>query len=267
VLLLFRRTRHAGVVVGAVFHWWLAIHPRDGFYNFSSMLLAAFYLFAVDTIVARTGRASARWLPRISRAFLAIVALIVVAESSGLAARAGAPDPFLWLWVVYGVLLIGGFVAVIRARDAETPTRALFQLRPATAVLPILVVLNGVSPYVGLKTETSWAMFSNLRTEGGQSNHWLVPAGMQLFDYQQDLVELVEVSDPGLQAVARTGASIPYFELRVKPWMAVTYRQDGVERRFDAVTEDPRYREVPWVLRKLLAFRPVTPSARQGCVH
>ena len=52
-------------------------------------------------------------------------------------------------------------------------------------LLPVLVVLNGSSPYLGLKTETSFAMFSNLRTIGGLSNHLLVGAGVQVFDYQK----------------------------------------------------------------------------------
>jgi hypothetical protein len=136
------------------------------------------------------------------------------------------------------------------------------------AVLPAVVVLNGLSPYLGFKTETSWSMFSNLRTEGGRSNHWVMPTSLQVFDYQRDLVEIVAASDRGLQAVADAGAVIPYFEIRRKPWMSLSYRDGDDVREVATVADDPRYPgPPPWVARKFMSFRPVTVGAHQRCVH
>jgi hypothetical protein len=269
VLLLLRRTRHLGVLVGAVFHWLLALHPKDGFYNFSSMLLAVFYLYASDVIAARTADVSKRWLTRLSRGALAVIAVGAIVQQSGVGARLGAPEPFLYLWAVYGSVLIAGYLVIMQGTwRAPAHARSALRLEPVMAVLPFVVVLNGFSPYLGLKTETSWAMFSNLRTEGGQSNHWFVPVHIQVFDYQRDLIELVEASDRGLQNVADRGFLIPFFELRRKPWMAIAYRENGEIRRYSTVADDPRYPgDIPWVLKKLLSFRPVTSSLPQPCVH
>ena len=47
------------------------------------------------------------------------------------------------------------------------------------AALLVATVTNGLGPYLGYKTVATWAMFSNLHTEGGRSNHWLLPASWQ----------------------------------------------------------------------------------------
>jgi hypothetical protein len=81
-------------------------------------------------------------------------------------------DLFLVVWDVYGAVLIVAFAAHIwRNRSATGQLVPLPFALPARTLLvvPIAVFLNGVMPYLGLKTETSWAMFSNLRTEGDRS--------------------------------------------------------------------------------------------------
>src|SRR6266704_2162953 len=61
-----------------------------------------------------------------------------------------------------------------------------------TWLIPLIALGNGVTPYLGLKTVANYSMFSNLRTEGGQTNHLLIPAGQFfLAEYQTDLVRVV----------------------------------------------------------------------------
>jgi hypothetical protein len=45
--------------------------------------------------------------------------------------------------------------------------RRLLTLLPAVTLLAV-----GVAPYIGIRTHPALAMFSNLRIEGGASNHW-----------------------------------------------------------------------------------------------
>ena len=54
--------------------------------------------------------------------------------------------------------------------------------------IPALVLINGLSPYIGLKTRTSFNMYSNLRMGSDYSNHLLVPRSLDLFGYL-DLAE------------------------------------------------------------------------------
>jgi hypothetical protein len=74
-----------------------------------------------------------------------------------------------------------------------------FVPKAAFWLMPFVVFINGLSPYLGLKTESSYSMFSNLRTEGGISNHYLVPASFQIFDFQKEYVQLISSSDTFLQ--------------------------------------------------------------------
>jgi len=49
----------------------------------------------------------------------------------------------------------------------------------------------GMLPFLGLRTYTSLAMFSNLRTEGGANNHFIFGRGLDLFGYQSDIAEIL----------------------------------------------------------------------------
>jgi len=51
------------------------------------------------------------------------------------------------------------------------------------------------APYLGLKTESPIAMFSNLHTEGGISNHLLFSQPPYLFDYQSKVVKVLDTNN------------------------------------------------------------------------
>jgi NADH:ubiquinone oxidoreductase subunit 6 (subunit J) len=90
---------------------------------------------------------------------------------------------------VYAGAVLAIFLFTLRHNRIEFPSaRTLLTVRtPGLLLIPALLFANGLMPYLGLKTETSFAMYSNLRTEGGYSNHWLMPASLQVWDYQRDL--------------------------------------------------------------------------------
>jgi hypothetical protein len=270
LLLAFPVTRAAGMLVGALFHVILAINPIDRFYNFSSMMLALFSLFAPATVVEALNPEGARfkWFARTGLA--AIVATLTIQRWVP-PDVIGRSDPFFLLWNVYAATVIGVFLwALWRHGAAEPfPRPRVFAIRePLMAALPILVVLNGIAPYVGLKTETAWAMFSNLRTEGDRTNHFLVPAGFQPFDYQRDLVRVVSSSDRMLAMFARKGLLVPYFELRRRPTASVVYVRNGVEYRFAKVSDDPAFGgAISASLGRVLMFRAINAGDKQPCAH
>jgi len=270
LMLVFARTRNVGMLVGMLFHYVVAMNPISGFYNFSAMLFALFALFAPPSLLSQ---------PTIGSRPFRIGAVGVAVASGAIAVllrvlpRALQPrlDPFLVLWDLYGAVLIVAFAAhTWRSRNEAdhraTPPFAL-PVR-ALLVVPIAVFLNGIMPYLGLKTETSWAMFSNLRTEGDRSNHWVIPASTQVFDFQRDLVQVTSSSDESLQWVAKRHQSIPYFEVRRHPAASVSYTRNGVEARFQRASDDPRFStEIPLPMRKLLWFRPIDPDGKERCRH
>jgi hypothetical protein len=290
ILLCLRKTRMLGVFLGAAFHSVVGFNPVSTFYDFSSMLFAVFILFAPEGFSAEVRRnydrlkaylrdrtaaldaapySGTRLLRLSSWAVLCLLLLVV----SSVLLRGS--DYVLLFWFAYSSLyVVTSGAALFRKQEAAAvPVTGLFRPRHAVLlVIPALIFLNGLSPYLGLKTENSFAMFSNLRTEGGQTNHLFIPAHTQLFDFQQDLVEVTGSSAAQLQVLADEQKLLPYLEFRIRAGYrqtdSVTYIRNGKERIVPRVAEDPELgRPVPLHLKKLLWFRPVDNVEVQECRH
>jgi hypothetical protein len=95
-------------------------------------------------------------------------------------------------------------------RPALVPAR---QARWPLLVFPALLVVNGLGPYLGYKTIATFGMFSNLRTEGGATNHLLLPPAPP-DSLENDLIEIADSSSPRLRSFGRHGVRVSYFELR-----------------------------------------------------
>ena len=133
--------------------------------------------------------------------------------------------------------------------------------------VPMLVALNGISPHLGLKSETSFAMYSNLRTEGGRSNHYIYPNSLQLFDFQRSLIE---VRDSSVVNLASRDWLYTEFELRRflsnYPEASITYVRDGKTVELGHAKEERWLVEPPtWFEAKFYRFRRVSKSG--SCTH
>jgi hypothetical protein len=141
-------------------------------------------------------------------------------------------------------------------------------------VIPALLVFDGVNPYLGLKTDTAFAMYSNLRSEGGATNHLIWRHPWALGNYQEDLVQIVYSTDPPLKLTAQRGWPIPFFDLRRhisylaragQKNVAITYIRNGKTIHRDHAETDPELSRRPSLVeRKLLLFRAI---GREGCPH
>lgn len=274
LLLCSRRTVHVGLAMGAGFHLFLS--QFGGLHGFAAMLFAVYFLFLPRDFTERVAARAARW--PVPGLFARVLAVGVVLVAWKLLGRVGhLPHIYrgLVLWDVW--LLV---VVVMLSRELVRTWRVPsdFGLRPRWAplwALPVVVVLNGLSPYLGLKTETSWAMYSNLRTET-LPNHFVVPVSAKIFGYQDDLVAIVETTLPALRDYAQDDVRITYFELRricraATEDFTATYRRRGEVRTLavtDGVASDPdACRPHPWIVGKLLRFRPVDVGEHARCRH
>jgi hypothetical protein len=143
--------------------------------------------------------------------------------------------------------------------------------RPWHAVTFGLILLNGFSPYLGLKTEAAFSMYSNLRTEGPHCNHLLLPAWLKLGPYQDDLVSIHASTEDVLRQNHERGEQLVGLEferlvgrLCRNPGapVAVEYTRNG-DRHFvtDACEAARPARPRRWADR-FLVFRPVTAACR-----
>jgi hypothetical protein len=289
VCLAVPRWRRWGLLFGVVFHFGLAWAL---FYDFAGFVFALYVLLLPPETWARVRRPES-WR-RMAISGWAVHAAVSLAAY--LSASSMTPVGLRWhtLQVATWSLAVGALMLpLLRASFAPgaPPLRApRWNLRPAwLLVFPALALLNGATPYLGLKTVSAYSMFSNLRTEEGRTNHVIGAVGaLEVADYQRDTVDVqvLEFPDPlrlGSVEQARGGAvwidrqtrwaneegvvRVPWIELRraVLFWkdvgirgIRIRYERDGLKREVPDVVADPELTQpLPWWERRLLAFREI----------
>ncbi len=295
VLLSIRRTRNFAICYAVIFHISLGLSE---FYAFSITMISLLFLFTPENfcdIVAEYWIARKPWARTILiTGLLAVLAIIVVWTAitfgpsiSEMRQLSGA-RPILnivwesvaywaWYWMLLVYLLPLALFIWLWYRQPACFQPAAHSYRPIPAIfwiIPALLIFDGLNPYLGLKTDTAFAMYSNLRSEGGTTNHLIWRHPLALANYQQDLVQIVESSDPGLSAAAQRGWPMPFFDLQKRVSglaregqknISITYIRNGKLTRVEAAELDPDLARRPSLLeRKLLRFRAIS---REGCPH
>jgi hypothetical protein len=283
--LCFRATRTLGVLVGLLFHTVLAFSSYNPFYDFSSMLIAAYFLFLPpsfthqlmrikNSIVTRAQRLTETFsFKKIVAAFVIVLVALLLLFLLNKILDTQRTVNLYFFWTAYCILCVAVVLNyLLYKRKVENDS--LFAVPHwSFAIFITIVFLNGICPYIGLKTENSFAMFSNLRTEGGESNHFLVPVSAQIFDFQRHAVIIHASTDPGLQKNADEHKVMVAFAFRRyindrKPEY-VAYSIDGIRRKY--YRDDPRTHASIGsnnaILHKLMGFRSYVSSGEQPCAH
>ncbi len=278
LLLWLRRGRTAGIGLALLFHSLLSSGPRNGFSAFAIVILPLLVLFSSEASAARLVDATRAVRTRLSEGFagrmgpwLAGLVLLVV---SATADRLGMYRLFPF-WITLDLSLLAFFTAEVlhHRADIGDASPRLFDVESAVlAVMPALLLASSLPPYLGLKTEGSFAMFSNLRTEGPHPNSLVVPGEAKLFGLQDDLVEVKDTSVAELEPLVGRGVRVPFFHLRSlltpHPEGSVVFVRDGREIRIDRVDRHPDLLPpVPGWQRRLLPFRAVDAEGPQRCRH
>lgn len=266
VLLLVRRTRLAGVGLAVAFHAVLAIDHRHQFYDFTTLLVAVFVTFLPGDVAAAVVRAAGS---RVRRAVIQGVGVGLGLAAGIIAGGDYHPDTGFELgyaaWVLAALVVVPAVLrACWRRRSAGVEVGERGRLPRFAVPVVALAVLNGLSPYLELKTAASWNMYANLRTADGSSNHLLVRATLPIGDAQEDLVEVVE-ADGLLAGYAGGTALLPRRQLR---WflqhhrdVAATLRIGGREVALVPGSIPPELGPpVPEVVGRMAMLRSVVPE-------
>lgn len=300
VFLVIRRTRPLGVALAVGFHVTVAV---AGHTAFSGLALSFYALFVADDVVADAGRRVRTWVSELfdrrpfdvaerSRSFvrrggsgLPATWVVMGALAAALVALPNALDaePRLRRWVPVLLFLcwalIAGLAMVMSIRERRRPVIDSFPplsrpRHPATMVIAtatvLILVFNAAMPYLGLKSLSSFTMYSDLRTEPAHWNHLVVPESVRLFDWQDDVVEIVEISDPelvGELGVNRVGNVMPALRIRVLgqdfPDARITYRIGNQLLEDVRLGDDPLVGSSPSAVQRWLGgIRPVDPQNR-----
>lgn len=285
--LYWKRFFWVGLLLSLPFHYVIPISGFSWYMDFSSLVFAL-YMLSVPREVASGLYSTGVWLvrrvPHFRAGTSAVLALAVTGCIAGLFVLAevallhpGRSYYLIWhsfwllVWTAFGGVAM---LLITRAAVLEVPYQTpVHHARQSWWVyaLPTFLFISAASPYLGLKTETSIAMFSNLHTEGGVTNHLLFNKPPYLFDYQANVARVIETNDRELSVSARNpGFALVEHDIAMRlsgdPRMWITYEMNGtVHERVTAETF-PGHRP-NWLERKLLDFKPVDWDRPKICTH
>jgi hypothetical protein len=135
----------------------------------------------------------------------------------------------------------------------------------AAWVLVAIVVANGLTPYLELKTALGFNMYANLVTVAGDTNHLVVRRTAYVLPVQDDLLEVVESEDEGLHRYATEGYLLPRRNLldylARHPEVTVVVRGQNGDETLDGGDGVL----LPLVVRKTLSFRSVDSEDPPRC--
>jgi hypothetical protein len=284
VLLWRPSTRLAGLVVAFAFHLVMGVNGHHAFSALSPALYVPFLGQSTHRQVSRalapdSGRTLVRrtWQALVvtSTALGFIVFLAGVTGKLYLAFELG----YAYFVLSYPAVFVLFLAMGDRHRSVEPFPSPRGGLKPSAVAVTMwaLLALNGMSPYLGLKTESSFSMFSNLRTEGGDWNHLFVPSPVQIFPLQDSLVHFAEVRPSGgpLSRLAERRAGVVPMHARrlvieacrttTSP-IDVLISVDGVSTSVPDLCESPWAEDGgSWLGRHLLVFRPI--PSENVCTH
>lgn len=276
--------RSKSLMAGTVFHTMLALIPHVGVASFSGLTLSLYVLFMPEN----TNWQAWRLVPNIERvwkrvvvvfagaAVWAVLSYVAASWVTGFAYDAlrqqGLVDSRRYLTGIYFSVFVFFPMGLWMLRNVISTFWFTQKMRPELrmwgpawmAIFPALALLNGLCPFIGLKTHTSFGMFSNITTEQGQTNHLFIPASVQIFQYQTEWIHVTK-APPSFEYGTRIPDMVPVefrrrFE-RIAPGDTVEFERNGVPGRLTkgvaASVNADLERPLNLLERKVLRFRPL----------
>jgi len=287
VCLFWRRFFAFGLIIGLAFHYIIPISAYSWYMDFSCLVFAL-YTLSIPVEASLAFYAKARdllhriaYLPATGAAIAAILGLLAVGWFTASYVQSIDPQGFnttgrmLWhsawiiVWSVVGglamVWLTGASLSILPYRAAPIPKHPKW-----IYAIPLVLFVSCLSPYLGLKTESSIAMFSNLHTEGGETNHLLFSRPPYIAPYQSEVLIITGSSLPSIQRLADAGKGMVPLEVerllmgRPKHWVSYTLNGQSYDQVTAADWGAPRYSALE---KQLLLFKDVEFSDPQVCTH
>lgn len=199
-----------GIVLGFSFHVFLGLDLIKYFINFSSVMFVCLAAFFPYGSLGEAAKANRKWLQPLFPMGVAL-GLIVLAWSTVIYLSPPAElkrlvqeqNVFalmrlrLVFWGVYVLALsLVGFTALKYLWKESVSWKPAMRTGMAECVVIALVTINGLSPYIGLKTRTSFNMYSNMYMSHKDSNHLVVPRSLDAFSYLENLENGQEPDNP-----------------------------------------------------------------------
>ncbi len=265
--LLSKRFRKKSIIIGLLFHFVLALDLTQRFLNFS-MVTSVLYLLFLDASYLKT--LEKKWRERVpSHAILfGFVLTFIFGVLHALFSWTTAL--LIVQHLVWTTIFCGMFLAVLFSPPIPLENQTKGRLPCLQIVFFLILVLNGISPYLGTKTRTSFNMYSNLRIEPNYSNHLFMGPSLDIFGNLSDVVQIQTIEPDGLENENfKEGHTLTHFEFsrhftsQNESELKVHYTRNGQPgvATFENPPEGPT-----WIERKLLIYRPLGEAVVQECI-
>lgn len=236
--LIFKVTRPWAIALAAVFHLALSLNPTSAAIAFNPALYSMLVLFlnpsATQTLTFKFREFTHHRNRLTSIALLSSIALLATFIFFKLFPLAKyMMIPSFTLRILYSLAMVVILIyGSLKFRKSELETRGLAIPSFFAAITVAVIVLNAASPYLGGKTGATFTMFSNLRVEGGKSNHFFIPR-LPVESAQDDLVEIKDSTNKTLKAISDHKELITWITFQQvvasSPAGSVTYVRNGKE--------------------------------------
>jgi hypothetical protein len=257
--LLTNRWRLHSLFGLALFHSMLGMHLNHRLLNFSTVMFALLTLFALEKEPEAYGSTEERaW--RLGSITIWIVLIIGSLFAISFRPTFYSIGRFL-AWIPLAIWFCLSVFRILKHPPATLESRSP---DPVYWLFPVLIMLNGFTPLIGLKTGTSWQMYSNISLNDTTSNHLFLPWSADAMGWMADRIIITDSSSPFLKDYFSGGnaAHSGYTNLQENEapleWPVVYVR--GFVRRAPGATLTYRYRNVlvhdsPWETDPLFAER------------
>ena len=280
VLLFSSRTKYFGMLLGMSFHFIIGISGYGTLAHFSAFALALHTLFLPSSVGQRAYDEPLvpDFLKNATK--FRVVTIFLISLQVILALHLATTRQVHLvnsLFALFGISLMFLVFKYGQTRKEDAPYRLRSPLLTLN-ILPIWFFVYCFSPYIGLGTGGTIAMFSGLRTEGGISNHYIIRKPIPLFHYQDKVLYVEDAVNPSLQKLIADRQGVVMFDFqrhftyRDQLMLPLTVNVEG--RRYklfdpDSTTAfvDEHFTEQTWLERKYMSFRIVDDLRPKKCRH
>ncbi len=211
ICLLINRARVLGIILGFILHFGVGL-KHTGFtllmFSLYSLFLPDEYFYLIQKQLLLIKNKFASIIQTKKRyIYWAIELLILLILLKLISFMMGGTEIRLFLFsregfymlsfCIFFILFIYYLVKYLKG-ESNSINLGFIPNNKALVILPIILFPVGLFPYLGIKNIQVFTMFSNLSTENGKSNHFFIPASIQVFDNLSDLIHIKSSSLGGI---------------------------------------------------------------------
>ena len=222
--LLFIRTRKTTIWLFVSFHFYMSLC------NFSNFSALAGFLLCGCIIDFNLNEKSRKQILKGLRVYIFFVLTSVLL--SYFITRLGFLNRS-FVRVYNGIFFnIGWVIFFLVLLKNSTNTKRYSKLRGLPIIFVLFITIWGVQPYLGLSNAGNLTMFSNLKTEKSQNNHYIINTKKtKIWDFEEDLVTMINVPD-SLKWQHRgslKGYQLPLIEFKSQANLWINKYQENIE--------------------------------------